>query len=151
MSSTCPTSSWHVYVRRSLVILLYLHSQNYLMLIVCSCDEITRGSGLITPHAQHEQGKVISVGVLIYIFICLWTKIFFGESYFSDRLTFSNIRGMTSHQIYRLYHCFLHKRFPRVNQGFSYLMCTSLYLSGWMTCNYLHKRIGKYRHLVKWN
>ena len=32
--------------------------------------------------------------------ICLWTKKI--ELYFSDQLTFSNIRGRTSRQIYRL-------------------------------------------------
>ena len=48
----------------------------------------------------------------IYImFMCLWTKKKF-ESYFSDRLTFSNIRGRTSRRIYRLVlrgkgHCML--------------------------------------------
>ena len=46
---------------------------------------------------QHERGKVIGVGVCVYI--CLWTKKI--ESYFSNRLTFSNIRGKTSCKIYR--------------------------------------------------
>ena len=39
--------------------------------------------------------------VSIYIYICLWTKKKF-ESYFRNRLTFSNIRSRTSHRIYRL-------------------------------------------------
>ena len=56
---------------------------------------------LVTPHAQRERGKVIGLGVLVYIYICLWSKKIF-ESYFSDRLTFSNIRGRTSRRIYRL-------------------------------------------------
>ena len=46
---------------------------------------------------MRERGKVIGAGVLIYI--CLWTKKKF-ESYFSDRLTLSKIRGRTSHRIY---------------------------------------------------
>ena len=29
---------------------------------------------IIIPHVQHEQGKVIGVGVCVYI--CLWTKKF---------------------------------------------------------------------------
>ena len=57
---------------------------------------------LFTPHAQRERGKVIGLGVLIYIYIyvCGQKNIF--ESYFSDRLTFSNIRGRISRRIYRL-------------------------------------------------
>ena len=43
----------------------------------------------------------VGVHIIICLYICLWTKKNF-ESYFSDRLTFSNIRGRTSHQIYRL-------------------------------------------------
>ena len=42
---------------------------------------------------------MIRVGVHIYV--CLWTKNIF-ESYFSDRLTLSNIRIKTSRRIYRL-------------------------------------------------
>ena len=43
---------------------------------------------------------MIGVGVhIVYIYVC-GQKIF--ESYFSDRLTFSNIHCRTSHQIYRL-------------------------------------------------
>ena len=60
---------------------------------------------LITPHAQRERGKVIGVGVHIFThhvgIIYLWTNIIF-ESYFSDRLTFSNVCGRTSCRIYRL-------------------------------------------------
>ena len=50
---------------------------------------------------------MIGVGVHIciydiyYMFTCLWTKKKI-ESYFSDRLTCSNIHGRTSHQIFRL-------------------------------------------------
>ena len=60
---------------------------------------------LITPHAQRERGKVIGRGVhiyiymyiyiYIYIYICLWSKKKF-ESYFRDRLTFSNVDSRTS-------------------------------------------------------
>ena len=48
---------------------------------------------VITQHVQRERGKVIGVGV--HMCICLWTKKNF-ESYFRDRLTFSNIRSRTS-------------------------------------------------------
>ena len=47
---------------------------------------------MFTPHVQRERGKVIGLGD--------WTKKI--ESYFSHQLTFSNIRGRTSHRIYRL-------------------------------------------------
>ena len=53
---------------------------------------------LITPHAQRERGKVIGCGVHIIMFVD--EKKF--ESYFKDRLTFSNIRSRTSRRIYRL-------------------------------------------------
>ena len=53
----------------------------------------------ITPHAQRERGKVIDRGV--HIIICLWSKKIF-ESYFRDRLTFSNIDSRASRRIYRL-------------------------------------------------
>ena len=50
---------------------------------------------------QREWSKVVGVDVHIYIIwvryiiVCLWTKNKF-ESNFSDKLTFSNIRGRTS-------------------------------------------------------
>ena len=52
---------------------------------------------VVTPHAhaQRERGKVIGRGVHIYIYICLWSKKKF-ESYFRDRLTFSNVDSRTS-------------------------------------------------------
>ena len=56
---------------------------------------------VITPHSQRERGKVIGVGVHVYymfLYVCLWPKNF--ESYFSDPLTFSNLRGRTSHRIW---------------------------------------------------
>ena len=62
------------------------------------------GSSLLTfsfnPHARAGY-YMIRTGVHIYMCVCLWTKKSF-ESYFSNRLTFSNIRGRTSCQIYRL-------------------------------------------------
>ena len=49
---------------------------------------------IITPHAQRERGKVIDRGVHIYT-VYLWSKKKF-ESYFRDRLTFSNVDSRTS-------------------------------------------------------
>ena len=56
--------------------------------------------GIITPHAQHKRGKRIVVGVHIYIYIGIYIGMFVDkkkiESFFSDRLTISNILGRTS-------------------------------------------------------
>ena len=49
----------------------------------------------------------------VHIIICLWMKKIF-ESYFRDRLNFSNIDSRTSRRIYRLlYYCALQKRSPQ--------------------------------------
>ena len=49
------------------------------------------------PARAAREGKVIGRGVhiYIYIYICLWSKKIF-ESYFRDRLTFSNVDSRTS-------------------------------------------------------
>ena len=44
---------------------------------------------------------MIGAGVHVGRYICLWTKKSLNRT-FSNRLTFSNIRGRTSHRIYRL-------------------------------------------------
>ena len=57
---------------------------------------------MLIAHVQRKRGKVIGVGVH-YVCMCLYAceqKKF--ESYFSDRLTFSNIRSSTSCRIYIL-------------------------------------------------
>ena len=68
----------------------------------CKVSDLTRSitcissslpNRFIIPHTQHEQGKVMGVGVL---YVGGPKKI---ESYFSDRLTFSNIHGRTSRRI----------------------------------------------------
>ena len=48
---------------------------------------------------MREQGLCVRV-CGVHISMCLWTKKIF-ESYFSDRLIFSNIRSRTCRQIYR--------------------------------------------------
>ena len=56
---------------------------------------------LITPHVQRERGKVIGVCVHIYIYyICGQQKIL--NRTLAIDSPFSNIRGRTSRQIYRI-------------------------------------------------
>ena len=62
---------------------------------------------ILLPPCGSEQGKVIVVGVHIYIYMFVDKQKF--KSYFSNRLTFSKICGRTSRR-------------------FSYLMRTLLYL-----------------------
>ena len=51
---------------------------------------------VITPHTQRERGKVIGRGVHIYIYIYMSVVEKKFESYFRDRLTFSNVDSRTS-------------------------------------------------------
>ena len=73
-------------------------------------------------------------------------KIF--ESYFSDRLTFSNIRSRTSRRIYRL-------ALPlRAPERLSSLSKSRIYIFNAHLILFVrrltsHNSIGKYRHLVK--
>ena len=103
-----------------------------------------------TPHAQRERGKVIDRGVhiyiYIYIYICLWSKKIF-ESYFRDRLTFSNIDSRTSRQIYRLA---LLLRAPETLSSLSKsrISIFNAHLTLLVRKMTSHNSIGKYRHLV---
>ena len=98
----------------------------------------------ITPHAQRERSKVIGCGVHIYI--CLWTKKIF-ESYFRDRLTFSNIRSRTSPRIYR--HA-LPLRAPETLSSLSKsrISIFNAHLTLFFRRMTSQNSIGKYRHLV---
>ena len=101
---------------------------------------------IITPHAQRERGKVIGRGVHIYIYICLWSekKI---ESYFRDRLTFSNVDSRTSRPIYRLA---LLLRAPETLSSLSKsrISIFNAHLTLLVRKMTSHNSIGKYRHLV---
>ena len=102
---------------------------------------------VITPHAQRERGKVIGRGVHIYIlYICLWMKKIF-ESYFRDRLTFSNIRSRTSRRIYRLA---LPLRAPETLSSLSKsrISIFNAHLTLFVSRMTSHNSIGKYRHSV---
>ena len=105
-------------------------------------------STVITPHAQRERGKVIGRGVhiYIYIYICLWSKKIF-ESYFRDRLTFSNVNSRTSRRIYRLA---LLLRAPETLSSLSKsrISIFNAHLTLLVRKMTSHNSIGKYRHLV---
>ena len=101
---------------------------------------------IVTPHAQRERGKVIDRGVHIYIYICLWSKKIF-ESYFRDRLTFSNIDSRTSRQIYRLA-LLLHAPKTLSSLSKSRISIFNAHLTLLVRKMTSHNSIGKYRHLV---
>ena len=107
----------------------------------------TRGTYIFTPHAQRERGKVIGRGVHIYTYIIsLWSKKKF-ESYFRDRLTFSNVDSRTSRQIYRLA---LLLRAPETlfSLSKSRISIFNAHLTLLVRKMTSHNSIGKYRHLV---
>ena len=96
---------------------------------------------MCTPHAQRERGKVI--GCVVHMFVN--EKIF--ESYFRDRLTFSNIRSRTSRRIYRLA---LPLRAPETISSLSKsrISIFNAHLILFVRRMTSHNSIGKYRHLV---
>ena len=93
----------------------------------------------------HEQGLCDRVWCP-YIYICLWTKKKF-ESYFGDRLTFSNIRSRTSLQIYRLA-LPLHAPETLSSLSKSRISIFNAHLTLFVRRMTSHTSIGKYRHLV---
>ena len=102
---------------------------------------------IFTPHAQRERGKVIDRGVHIYIYMFVVEKKF--ESYFRDRLTFSNIDSRTSRRIYRLA---LLLRAPETlfSLSKSRISIFNAHLTLLVRKMTSHNSIGKYRHLVNW-
>ena len=90
---------------------------------------------VITLHAQLERGEVSRCWcpfVYMGMFVDKTTTLNRTLAIDSSLQTFTV--GLLIEFIDYIYHCFLQKRFPRrVNQRFSYIMRTLLYLSGWMT------------------
>ena len=84
--------------------------------------------------------------IYIYIYICLWSKKKF-ESYFRDRLTFSNVDSRTSRRIYRLA---LLLRAPETLSSLSKsrISIFNAHLTLLVRKMTSHNSIGKYRHLV---
>ena len=90
---------------------------------------------------------MIGPGVHIYIYIYMFEdeKIF--ESYFSNRLTFLNIRSRTSHRIYRLA---LPLRAPETLSSLSKsrIFIFNAHLTLFVRRMTSQNSIGEYRHLV---
>ena len=84
------------------------------------------------------------VHIYIYIYVCGQKKI---ESYFRDRLTFSNINSRTSRRIYRLA---LLLRAPETLSSLSKSRISIFYAHLTLLVRKMmsHNSIGKYRHLV---
>ena len=82
------------------------------------------------------------------LYICLWSKKKF-ESYFRDRLTFSNVDSRTSRWIYRLA---LLLRAPETLSSLSKsrISIFNAHLTLLVRKMTSHNSIGKYRHLVNW-
>ena len=111
----------------------------------CKLSADSRGSFIFTPHAQRERGKVIGRGVHIIYCISVVEKKF--ESYFRDRLTFSNVDSRTSRRIYRLA---LLLRAPETLSSLSKsrISIFNAHLTLLVRKMTSHNSIGKYRHLV---
>ena len=84
-------------------------------------------------------------GMHIYIYVC--GQIFLFESYFRDRLTFSNIDSRTSRRIYRLA---VLLRAPETLSSLSKsrISIFNAHLTLLVRKMTSHNSIGKYRHLV---
>ena len=129
---------------------LYLVAQLATAIMKALPAEQLQGEAVITPHAQRERGKVIGRGVhiyiYIYIYICLWSKKKF-ESYFRDRLTFSNVDSRTSRPIYRLA---LLLRAPETLSSLSKSRISIFNAHPTLLVRKMtsHNFIGKYRHLA---
>ena len=78
------------------------------------------------------------------MFICLWTNQYL---YFSDQLTFSNIRSRTSRRIYKLA---LPLRAPEMLSSLSKskISIFTAHFTLFVRRMTSHNLIGKYRHLV---
>ena len=118
-------------------------------------DDETSGAfyrkGLLCPAVPISQFKKLheiipfprASHICVYTYACGQKKI---ESHFSDRLTFSNIRGRTSRQIYRLALPLFFSMFgkSRIFLFNAHLALFVRRMTQLQSLNY----IGKYRHLV---
>ena len=89
-------------------------------------------------------GAGVHIYVCVCVCVCLWTKKIF-ESYFSNRLTFSNICSRTSRRSYGLA---LPLRAPETLSLFSKsrISIFNAHLALFVRRMTSHNSIGKYRH-----
>ena len=107
-----------------------------------------RCAGRLLPRTRSASEVKWSRLVSKYVFICLWTKKKF-ESYFSDWLTFSNLRSRTSRRIYRLALLLLTpEKLSSLSK--SRIFIFNVHLTLFDRSMMSHNSIGKYRHLVNW-
>ena len=85
-------------------------------------------------------------GISVVVSMCLWTKKIF-ESYFRDRVTFSNIRSRTFRRIYRLALLLLAPE-TLSSLSKSRISVFNVHLTLFVRRMTSHNSIGKYRHLV---
>ena len=96
------------------------------------------------PRTRSASGvKVIGAGVHIIIYIYMFVDEKKFESYFSDRLTFLNIRSRTSRRIYRL-------RAPEMLSSVSKsrISIFNVHLTLFVRRMMSHNSIGRYCHLI---
>ena len=98
-----------------------------------------------TPTNQFDWSVSRAYVINIYIYMSVVEKIF--ESYFRDRLTFSNVDSRTSRRIYRLA---LLLRTPETLSSLSKsrISIFNAHLTLLVRKMTSHNSIGKYRHLV---
>ena len=87
------------------------------------------------------------VHIYIYIYICLWSKKKI-ESYFRDRLTFSNVDSRTSRRIYSRLALLLRFLETLSSLSKSRISIFNAHLTLLVRKMTSHNSIGKYRHLV---
>ena len=100
----------------------------------------------LLPRMRSASGVKWS-GVHIYVYMFVDQKKF--ESYFSDWLTFSNLRSRTSRRIYRLALPMLAPA-KLSSLSKSRISIFNAHLTLFVRRMTSHNSIGKYRHLVNW-
>ena len=122
-------------------ILIPWQHRDYRTLTALSLGLRPRESGQLSTIIPLNHGITIT-----YIYICLWSKKKI-ESYFRDRLTFSNVGSRTSRRIYRLA-LLLSAPETLSSLSKSRISIFNAHLTLLVRKMTSHNSIGKYRHLV---